>query len=381
MQLLRDSGPPVKRLFSVVLVLPALALAETGEFDQGLKAYQTRSFEAAKSHFEAYLKTEPSRNLSRTLFYLGQMEADGQKSQNYYQALAAKFPKDTLAARANLALGQMAYSKADYTEARARFSRVAAQLPTLPIAGEAQYWLGICWLIDGKPEESRRTFFGLIKAFPNSRRAEWAKLGIGDSYFRQGTFDRALTEYQACETQHSTGETLPIVLFQVAQCFEKLGGKEEAQAYYQRVIEAAPNGYEAIEAKQRLATLGKRNRETPKSVTNTPVPNPIMVARPETSRVRRDTVIAILRTPRDTVVSIHPGLFLQVAAFTDPESGAPLKKKLAQNGYQVTSSSKVVSGRKYYTVMVGPFPSEGAARDAEQRLKQEEHISPIWIRN
>jgi cell division protein FtsN len=106
-----------------------------------------------------------------------------------------------------------------------------------------------------------------------------------------------------------------------------------------------------------------------------------MVTRPETSQVRRDTVIATLRTPKDTAVSIHPGLFLQVAAFTDPESGAPLKKRLGQNGYQVTSSSKVVSGRKYYTVLVGPFPSEGAARDAEQRLRQEEHISPIRIRN
>ncbi len=369
------------KLFPTLLILPALAWAGASDFDQGLKAYQARSFEAAKSHFEAYLKTNPSRNLPRTLFYLGHLEADGQKSQNYYRALATKFPKDTLAARANLALGQMAYSKGDYVEARARFSNVADQFPTLPIAGESRYWLGVCGLIEGKSEEARRTFFDLIKAFPDSRRAEWAKLGIGDGYFRQRIYDRALTEYQACETQYPGGETLPIVLFQIGQCFERLGGKEEARAYYQRVIETAPNGYEAIEAKQRLAVLGKRPAEAPKTGSHALTPNPVMVTRPETTRTGRDTVIATPKAPKDTVSPGPFGLFLQVAAFTDAESGSPLKRRLTQNGYPVASSTKMVAGRRYYTVIVGPYPSEELAKAAEQKLKREEHISPIWIRN
>lgn len=361
------------RFLLAFLLIPSLALAGN-EFDAGLKAYQARSFDTAKAHFETYLKTAPSRNLPRTLFYLGQLEADGQKSLSYYQALVTKFPKDTLAARGNLALGQMAYSRADYPAARARFSNVLAQFPTLQVAGEAEYWLAVSWLVDGKPEEARKEFFSLLKAFPNSERVEWARLGIGDSYFRQGIYDRALTEYQGCESQYPKGEALPIVLFQIGQCFEKLGGKEEAQASYQRVLETAPNGYEAIEAKQRLAVLGK-------GTTGTPTPTPIVAPSPETSQAKRDTVIATKKPSKDTAASLLLGLFLQVGAFTDPESGSPLKARLARNGYPVESSTKVVSGRKYYTVLAGPYPDEAAAKAAEQKLKQEEHIAPIWIRN
>jgi len=368
------------RLCFLILLLPSLALAGSpSAFDQGFKAYQARSFEQAKALFEAYLKTNPSRNLSRTLFYLGQLEADGQKSRNYFEALISKYPKDTLTVRANLFLGQLAYTKADYSEARKRFSVVVAQFPGLSLASESQYWLGVSWLADGKPEEARREFYGLIKAYPQSKREEWARLGIGDSYLRQGNYERGLTEYQACESSFPSGETLPIVLFQIGQCYEKLGGKEEAQASYQRVIEVAPNGYEAIEAKQRLAALGKRIGEAPRPASDTS--NPSTVNKPDTAKDMRDTLFAVVKPGRDTAHQPHvSGLFLQVAAFTDQGSTTPLKERLAKSRYPVTTSTKMVNGKKYYTILVGPYPGEEEARAAEFRIKAEEHISPLWIR-
>ena len=81
------------------------------------------------------------------------------------------------------------------------------------------------------------------------------------------------------------------------------------------------------------------------------------------------------------VIRLLPQDKAQVGAFNDPEGGSPLMNRLTRNGYPVQSSTKVVSGRKYYTVLVGPYPDEGAVQAAEWKLRQEEHISPIRIRN
>lgn len=366
----------MRSLFLIVILFPLIP-AGASEFDGGLQAFQTGSLESARAHFEAYLKTNPTKNLNRTLFYLAQLEADGQKSKNYYQALLTKFPRDTLSARGHFALGQMAYTRGDFVEARVNFARVLGLFPSLPLAAESQYWLGICSLCEGKPESARKDFFALIKEFPNAPRVEWARLAIADSYFKQGIYDRALTEYQDCETRYLSGQTLPIALFQLGQCYEKLSGKEEAKSSYERVLEIAPQGYEAIAAKQRLAILGKPMVKSHESVLIPP--RPLMVSPQETVKVTKDTLPPQVKPSRD-LFSLSSGIYLQVAAFTTQESPVPLKERLAQRGYPMALSTKTVSGRKYYTVLVGPYATEAEAQISESKLKVEEHVTPIWIR-
>lgn len=369
-------GSAVRALFLILILFP-LVPGRASEFEGGLQAFQSGSLESAKTHFEAYLKTNPTKHLNRTLFYLAQLEADGQKSKNYYQALVAKFPKDTLSARGHFALGQIAYAKGDFAEARNSFSKVLSLFPILSLASESQYWLGICSLCEEKPESARKEFFALIKEFPKAPRVEWARLAIAESYFKKGIYNRALSEYQDCEARYPTGQTLPIVLFQLGQCYEKLSGKEEAKISYERVLEIAPQGYEAIAAKQRLAILGKQVGEPHKSVLIHPAP--LTVSPQETINVAKDTLPPLVKPPRD-FFSLGAGIYLQVAAFTTQESSSPLKERLAQRGYPMALSTKTVSGRKYYTVLIGPFTTEPEAQVAESKLKEEEHVAPIWIR-
>jgi len=103
------------------------------------------------------------------------------------------------------------------------------------------------------------------------------------------------------------------------------------------------------------------------------------VAKPDTSVVKKDTA----RVLRDTVQLSVPGLYLQVAVFTAPLDHLivpNIKERLEGKGYSVFISPKMVSGRKYFTVLVGPYKTDEEARVAVARLKREEHITPVWTR-
>ena len=93
--------------------------------------------------------------------------------------------------------------------------------------------------------------------------AQWM---IGESYFHQGDFEKAIDAYQYTEILHDFPLWQSAALLQAGKCFENLNQIDEAMNCYQRIISQYKELKYAKEASERLGLLRQRvssNRVSP----------------------------------------------------------------------------------------------------------------------
>lgn len=75
----------------------------------------------------------------------------------------------------------------------------------------------------------------------------------GQAYFKVGTFDKAIEEYEAAYALAPK----PGVLFNIGLCHENAGEDEKAVEFYERYLRDAPNADKATEARARREALAR----------------------------------------------------------------------------------------------------------------------------
>jgi len=65
----------------------------------------------------------------------------------------------------------------------------------------------------------------------------------------------------------------------------------------------------------------------------------------------------------------NSGYYIQVGATTSPTPNRFLVSKIRANGYSYITHPIIVKGRKFYKVLIGPFPSKDAAKAKLPRVK------------
>lgn len=75
----------------------------------------------------------------------------------------------------------------------------------------------------------------------------------GQAYFKVGTFDKAIEEYEAAYSLAPK----PGVLFNIGLCHENAGDDEKAVEFYERYLRDAPNADKATEARARREALAR----------------------------------------------------------------------------------------------------------------------------
>ncbi|MFQ6082667.1 MAG: tol-pal system YbgF family protein [Candidatus Aminicenantia bacterium] len=76
-------------------------------------------------------------------------------------------------------------------------------------------------------------------------------------YFLQGKYDEALKILKEIEEENPADYILDPVLYKIAQCYEKLGQKNEALVYYQRLQDEFPQSSYAFESSKKVRTSEK----------------------------------------------------------------------------------------------------------------------------
>jgi len=97
-------------------------------------------------------------------------------------------------------------------------------------------------------------FREFIKKYPKSTLAVNAQYWIGESYYAQKEFERAVVEFDAVR-KYPQGEKTPAALLKQGFAFAELGEKVNARLILQEVVEKYPQSPEAVRAKQRLKSL------------------------------------------------------------------------------------------------------------------------------
>jgi tol-pal system protein YbgF len=99
---------------------------------------------------------------------------------------------------------------------------------------------------------ARSAFESLLKKFPQSDQADNAQFWIGETYYRENWYEKAILEYQKVIENYPKGNKVSAALLKQGMAFIELGDKENAQLIFKDLIDRFPRSTESKIAAQKL---------------------------------------------------------------------------------------------------------------------------------
>ncbi len=104
-------------------------------------------------------------------------------------------------------------------------------------------------------EAARSGFEAIIKDFPNSEHADNAQFWIGEIYYREKWYEKAILEYQKVIENYPKGNKVPASLLKQGFAFISLGDKANARLILKELSKKFPDSNEGKIAIQKLKEL------------------------------------------------------------------------------------------------------------------------------
>jgi len=107
----------------------------------------------------------------------------------------------------------------------------------------------------GDSDGARNKFQELIEKFPKSERADNAQFWIGEIYYREKWYEKAILEYQKVIENYPKGNKVPASLLKQGLAFLNLGDKNNSRLILEELIKKHPKSNEARIAKGKVKSL------------------------------------------------------------------------------------------------------------------------------
>ena len=107
----------------------------------------------------------------------------------------------------------------------------------------------------GDSDAARKKFQELIQRYPKSERADNAQFWIGEIYYREKWYEKAILEYQKVIEKYPKGNKVPASLLKQGFAFSNLGDKSNSRLILEELIKKYPNSNEAKIAKDKVKEL------------------------------------------------------------------------------------------------------------------------------
>ncbi|MCK9554338.1 tetratricopeptide repeat protein [bacterium] len=162
---------------------------------------------------------------------------------------AVLFPAVVSAGPADFKKAAGYYSRKEYQKAFDIYEGEAKEVKDHSVKSEIYYWMGQCCLGMQKGEKARMFFELSMDIYPNSGMAVLSQAGIGDSYFTDKDYRKALNVYTWVYNMNPKCEISSTLLFMISECFRNLGEKSNAEAYVKMLKKNYPKSPEAMIAR------------------------------------------------------------------------------------------------------------------------------------
>ena len=107
----------------------------------------------------------------------------------------------------------------------------------------------------GEYENARELFRSFVNQFPKSKLADNGQFWIGEIYYREKWYEKAILEYQKVIENYPGGSKTPSALLKQGFAFLNLNDKANARLILKELIRKFPDSNEAGVAKNKLAAL------------------------------------------------------------------------------------------------------------------------------
>ena len=107
----------------------------------------------------------------------------------------------------------------------------------------------------GDSDTARKKFKEILEKFPKSERADNAQFWIGEIYYREKWYEKAILEYQKVIENYPKGNKVPASLLKQGLAFLNLGDKNNSRLILEELIKKHPKSNEAKIAKDKVKSL------------------------------------------------------------------------------------------------------------------------------
>ena len=107
----------------------------------------------------------------------------------------------------------------------------------------------------GEYDSAREGFQELIKRFPKSKNADNAQFWIGEIYYREKWYEKAIVEYQKVVESYPKGNKIRSALLKQGYAFANIGDTANASLILKDLIRRYPDSNEATIAKRKLKQM------------------------------------------------------------------------------------------------------------------------------
>jgi len=107
----------------------------------------------------------------------------------------------------------------------------------------------------GSLETARNGFKKLIADYPSSPQADNSQFWIGETYYREKWYEKAILEYQKVIENYPSGNKIPAALLKQGLSFLNIGETNNARLVLKELVAKHPGTNEAAIAKQKLESL------------------------------------------------------------------------------------------------------------------------------
>jgi tol-pal system protein YbgF len=125
-----------------------------------------------------------------------------------------------------------------------------------PVEVQDEYRLGRGAMQERQYDRAIQLFRGFQRKYPDSSLADDAQYWIGEIYFEQRDYNRAILEFNDV-LKYRRGDKVPAALLRQAQAFLEIGDKTDARLILQKLINDHPKSEQAQEARVQLQTLSR----------------------------------------------------------------------------------------------------------------------------
>jgi tol-pal system protein YbgF len=110
-------------------------------------------------------------------------------------------------------------------------------------------------LEQGNTGQARRGYEELIQRYPNSANADAAQFWIGETFFREKSYEKSILEYQKVIEKYPKGNKVPAALLKQGHAFLALGDKVNSRLIFEELTRKFPQTPEAKAAADTLKEI------------------------------------------------------------------------------------------------------------------------------
>ncbi len=132
-----------------------------------------------------------------------------------------------------------------------------AEVETVPASAPAEYKQGMEALRNADYQGAIQKLREFLRKSPKSELADNAQYWIGEAFYAQRDFNRAILEFNEVLLRYPKGDKVPAALLRQAFAFAELGDNVDARLVLQKLTSEHPDAPEAERGRQKLAELSQ----------------------------------------------------------------------------------------------------------------------------